>query len=311
MLRLCFALLIAAGLAAQGPREVKLLLVIADISAIRDSEQAVEIDFVLRLTWKDPSLAHEGDERVTRALTDGWHPRGQLVNGSNLREVRPRTVDIEPDGTVIYRQRYVGPLSQRFDFSDFPKDRQTIKIELVSSYLVDEVRIVADENSGRLDEFSIPDWRIGPAMVGVEDRPLLGETYSAMSVSLAAEREMAFYIWKILVPLAMIVFMSWCVFWISPTQTGPQIGVATTSVLTLIAYRFALGQTVPNLPYLTRMDYFITGASVLVFLALIEVIYTSALAEKDRLSLAQRIDRACRWGFPVLFFGIVAFSFWL
>ncbi|MFV2073735.1 MAG: hypothetical protein ACC742_13935, partial [Thermoanaerobaculales bacterium] len=45
--------------------------------------------------------------------------------------------------------------------------------------------------------------------------------------------------------MAIIVFMSWVVFWIDPRHVGPRISVAVTSMLTLIAYRFLLGQLLP------------------------------------------------------------------
>ena len=75
-----------------------------------------------------------------------------------------------------------------------------------------------------------------------------------------AQRYTTNYVLKIILPLFMIVAMSWIVFWINPEQAGTQIGVATTSMLTLIAYRFMVGGTMPPVPYLTRMDYFIFGS---------------------------------------------------
>ena len=37
-------------------------------------------------------------------------------------------------------------------------------------------------------------------------------------------------------PLTLIVFMSWAVFWIKPGLLPPQIGVSTSAILTLIAF---------------------------------------------------------------------------
>jgi hypothetical protein len=75
--------------------------------------------------------------------------------------------------------------------------------------------------------------------------------------------------------------MSWTVFWIDPTNGGPQISVAVTSMLTLIAYRFAIGSEVPKLPYLTRLDGFILAGSLLVFLSLIEVMLTDQTRDRQ------------------------------
>jgi hypothetical protein len=98
------------------------------------------------------------------------------------------------------------------------------------------------------------------------------------------------------------------VFWIDPTNAGAQLGVATTAMLSLIAYRFAIDQSVPKVAYLTRMDYFVIGASVLVFLALCEVVWTSRLAQTNRLATAKCMDRWSRVVFLVLLGGLIAGS---
>jgi len=41
--------------------------------------------------------------------------------------------------------------------------------------------------------------------------------------------------------------------------------------------------------------------SVLVFFSLIEVIVTTKFFNRDRVNLAHKIDRYCRWIFPLVF----------
>ena len=101
--------------------------------------------------------------------------------------------------------------------------------------------------------------------------------------------------------------MSWGAFYIDPTNAGAQIGVATSSMLTLIAYRFMLGQLIPRLPYMTRLDYFTLGSTILVFLTLAEVIITTNLALREKEKIARKIDHWCRFIFPTVF---ILWSFW-
>ena len=56
--------------------------------------------------------------------------------------------------------------------------------------------------------------------------------------------------------------------------------------------------------HLTRMDLLVLSTTVLVFLALGEVVVTSHLAQRDRAELARRIDYHARWVYLSLF-GIV------
>ena len=72
-------------------------------------------------------------------------------------------------------------------------------------------------------------------------------------------------------------------------------------MLTLIAYRFAVGASLPKLPFLTRLDYFILASTVLIFLSLLLVVWTSRLAREGKVERAKAIDRKSRWVMPVLF----------
>jgi cadmium resistance protein CadD (predicted permease) len=80
-------------------------------------------------------------------------------------------------------------------------------------------------------------------------------------------------------------------------------------MLTLIAYRFAVGSEVPNIHYLTRMDKFLLGSTLLVFASLVEVVVTSSLVSRDRLERARNVDRWARWLFPLTFVWLTLYAF--
>ena len=120
-------------------------------------------------------------------------------------------------------------------------------------------------------------------------------------VRFSAERRSAYYFWKSIIPMALVVFMSWAVFWIHPRHIPPRLGLAATSMLTLIALMLAFGTMLPPIAYLTRLDKFVIGATVIVFAALAEAVTTAALADSGREGLAERINRAARSLFPAVF----------
>ncbi|MGH8563693.1 MAG: hypothetical protein ACREA0_23080 [bacterium] len=113
--------------------------------------------------------------------------------------------------------------------------------------------------------------------------------------SITAKRQTGYFIFQIILPLALVVAMSWIVFWIDRAKFDTQIGIATTTVLTLVAYRFVVGALVPNVSYLTRMDYFLFGSTFLVFAALLQAVVTAILAKAEKIHTARRIDLWCRW----------------
>jgi len=132
--------------------------------------------------------------------------------------------------------------------------------------------------------------------------PIAGErTLRRAVLLLDARREVGYYVWKLFVPLGLIVFMAWTVFFIGHDQMGPRIGISTASIFTLIAFQFSLGRVLPPISYLTRADAFVLGSSVLVYLALAETIFSGKLNVGGRVELAQRIDRHARWIYAALF----------
>ncbi len=66
---------------------------------------------------------------------------------------------------------------------------------------------------------------------------------------------------------------------------------------------------VPTVSYMTRLDRFILGVSILVFFVLAEAIWTGRLVASGKLNAAIRVDRHGRWLFMLAFILITFFSF--
>ena len=205
---------------------------------------------------------------------------------------------------MSYDQRFYGEVTSRADLSDFPFDRRALAFELaaVDHTAEDVAFVLSPGRTGRRAELSVANWDVGPQQFTLHSFPLLEHhTFAGAIVSYEARRKPLYYVSNAILPLVLVVFMSWCVFWVNPAYLAPQIGLSATSMLALIAYRFTLGRVLPPVSYFTRMDAFLIAASVLVFLALVEAVVTSSLTDHGRDALALRIDRGARWSFPVAF----------
>ena len=111
--------------------------------------------------------------------------------------------------------------------------------------------------------------------------------------------------------MVLVVAMSWVAFWINPERVEAQLAVAATSMLSLVAFRFAVAQLVPPLSYFTRLDVFMTGATLLVFLALVEVAGTSYMQQGGKHDLALRVDVGARLAFPAALAVLLWIAFWM
>jgi hypothetical protein len=148
-----------------------------------------------------------------------------------------------------------------------------------------------------LPDWTIEKWEVKPLVYALAPH----HQYSSYAFEFTASRNAQHYVWKMILPLVLIVMMSWAVFWIDPVTSNSQISIAVTSMLTLIAYRFAIDNQLPRLPYTTNLDAFILMSTVLVFFSFIEVLVTTILENQKRNRLAITIDRFCRVIFPVIF----------
>jgi hypothetical protein len=274
-------------------------------------DQTTSIDFIVRMQWHEKSL--EGGSVATRfvSLEKLWTPELQIVNARNLQRRPQNAAEVAQDGTVTYRERYSGTITTRLDLTDFPFDHHKIGIQAAATALQDTSVEVSEKWSGQAETLTIADWKIGSGSIHPVTFSAAGRELQSVVYEIDAARHTGYWVWKVMFPLFLIVGMSWAVFWIDSSNIGPQIGTATASMLTLIAYCFALGGLIPKVSYFTQMDSFITASTLLVFLALLVPILTCNLATGGHAELAQRIDVVCRTLFPGSFAGVIAFSFWL
>jgi len=301
----------------QGPTRVTLVVFFINVTEINSAKQSFTANVYAEARWRDERLAHPGRGPVRKDLEAVWNPRLQIVNQRNITFTFPDLVEISPGGDVTYRQRMWGDFSQPLNLREFPKDRQVYSIEVVASgYTPEEVDLVPEEYDtyGLSKELSLPDWNVEGWNTEIISLPSARDEQRLVRLakfSFTARRKAGYYLYKIIIPLILIVAMSWVVFWIDPKEGGIQIGVSMSAMLTLIAYRFAIGADVPKVSYVTRMDIFILGGTVLIFATLMEVIVTSTLASGGRLELARRIDRWARVLFPLLFALVTAGAFFI
>lgn len=299
--------------------EISVGVYFVDVKSIDDVDQTFIADFVLFASWKDPRLSEDrlghSLEACAVAYEDIWHPWIAVVNQANLEERSGTLLRVDSEGTVFYRQRYYGKLTAKVDLRDFPFDDQILPVRILLAG-ADSHNLIAkilDEGTGRLQEFSIADWAVELA------EPLLEEEYleaqdrgiPRLTFRLHAGRNAGFFIWKVLLPLGLIVFMAWTAFLLDPEDLSLQIRIATSAVLTLIAFQFSLAYLLPRISYLTRMDRFVLGSTLLVFLSLGESILSGRLAKAGKKELARSIDRVSMWAFIFLAPLVAIVALWL
>ncbi len=296
------------------PTVVKVGIYVIDISNVNDVNQTFSINLAVRLQWKDPRLA-TGRKGVVKKykFDDVWNPNPILLKRRGIKEMLDDYVLVDDVGNVTHPQRFYGSLGFHHHLRDFPMDDHILPIEAVAGgYTPEEVKFVSDEDlTGQGEAFTIEDWTVkeGKLQPGTYYFKPTDKFFSMFTYKIEIERRAGFFIWRVIAPLLLIVFMSWMVFYIDPEHLEAQVGVSATSVLTLVAFQFAVGILLPRISYLTRMDFFMLVTSIMIFLALVEGVTTSKLATTGRKELALRIDHYSRICFPIayLVFALIIF----
>ncbi|HBP21309.1 MAG TPA: hypothetical protein DEA08_26415 [Planctomycetes bacterium] len=286
----------ALPVSAGGQRPVTVGLYVIDLTRIDDARREAEVDFVVLVSWQDQTLAGRYGAPTVVPRDSIWNPDVGVFNNRDLRTQRSEDLVVAPDGSVTQIQRYIGTISASFDLSEFPRDRHRLAIELASTRSAEVQLVPAPPLIGQASELSLPGWRASQGEAELFEHQLLQLRLPGFRYSIPVARRFGYYAWNVFLPLSLVVLMAFSSLWIRPSHAAPRIGVAATSMLTVIAYRFALAQHVPQLDYLTRLDAFLLGATALVFLSVVIAVWSTTCEAGGDSERALRIDRRARVG---------------
>jgi hypothetical protein len=199
------------------PTEVQIAIYVIDVDEINSADQSFAASVYYVAQWKNPFLRHKGPGPMHRGLTDVWNPRLAIIGQQMQWKSYPDSVEIQPDGKVIYRQKAWARFSQPLQLRDFPFDRQELSIHMVAAGLLErDVKLVSlaakhGRTSGIAKSFSLPDFDV--VSWKSEPRPYIpveGEVGAAgYEMRIEVVRQAAYYVLKVIIPLSLIVIMSW------------------------------------------------------------------------------------------------------
>jgi hypothetical protein len=296
------------------PVEIELEAYLNDLIEINDAHKSFVADIYFRAEWTDPRLAHGGAQRCSVAPAMIWTPRLQLLNRRSVERITEPDLVVAPDGRVRQTLRAYGDFSFQADLTDFPFDRQALYFAVVAGTpLTDAVIVTRPQDIGMADMLSVSNWKINPGESRSSKHYIapVDSTLSRLDIVFEVQRLTGFYTWQLLVPLFLVVMMTWAVFWMPLEFVAPRVGLVATSMLTLIAYRFSMASILPPIAYLTRLDKFMVASSVLVFAALAAAVAVTWLEGRGELRAAMGLNMASRLLAPLLFLAVFVTVFML
>lgn len=225
-----------------------------------------------------------------------------LRNQQGRRFEQQSSIILRASGRVTYAERFSATLqAPYFDFERYPFDTQTFFVEVSSLLPLNFVEFYPLENkSGLGDLLGEEEWILfNPSIESTTVAGVGGRETSLVALRFEAKRHVVYYALRILLPLLIILLVSWATFFLEEYRR--RIDMASANLLVFVAFNFAISTTLPRLGYMTFMDailvgmFVITGSMVLVNIAL------RRLKINDREDLARKIDRyLVIWIYPIV-----------
>jgi len=188
------------------------------------------------------------------------------------------------DGSNYQIMQVHGRFFQPFSLIDFPFDTQTLSI-----HLEDEINAHGNlvyepdlKDSGFGAALSIPGWRMlgWHAEATVQDyashfgssEVATGSRHAGMTFALLIERRTSFFLWKLFLPLLIVMCANWLAFLIKPDLVDVRTALTATALLTLVFLQKSYSDELPEIGTLVLMDKIYAVAYLLVIATLAHVV---------------------------------------
>jgi hypothetical protein len=302
---------------AREPIEVGIGLELEQIIEVDQQSEFFTAVANLQIEWTDPSLAFNpescncdykvySENKFHDFLSDinsKW-PDFTFRNQQGNRWVQNRNVILFHDGRAVYSERFTTDFQVDFDFRQFPFDTQQFIIridsifpeEFYKYFNLEQVSAVSSDTGE--DEFILQDLTVDISTV-----PSRSGIVSSYIFSFNAPRHLSYYIFRIFVPILLIVMISWVTFFLK--NYTHRIEVASANLLLFIAFSFSLAENYPRLGYLTFMDAVMALMFIINALVIIYNVWLRRLEMNNKIEMVERIDDVLDWVYPLIYVALL------
>ena len=302
---------------ADGPVEVRASFRLEDITDIDDRDEVFSFTGMLVLEWRDERQAFDAGEAGVKEkvyqgryqleeIASAWYPQMALVNQHGGCETVATTLLVQPDGRCRLTTVLAATVETDFQMRRHPFDRHSLEaVFALPGFGLGGVRLVAGKAEVR-EGLAVSQWRHEGVKLGVRrvGSVVLGEA-DQLVVSVEVVRDSIFSLRLVVLPLLLIVVLSWSVFWMERSSLGDRINVSFVGILTAVAYQNVVSDLLPHVSEVTLMHGFLNVCTVVMAATVVMNLWVGLCEKRGDSGLADGIDRRCRRVFPLAFAGLV------
>lgn len=315
---------------ADGPVVVYVRFDLNSINDISDGAETFEFTGVLTLRWTDPRQSFDpaavgAPEKLFQGsfqfdeISPGWYPQVTLVNSASGYETSAVMLRLLADGTATLTQTVHAAAESIFDMRRYPWDKQQLRAVFeIHGFDSSEVQLRLLDLPGSppelintvADFIRVPQWNIDEVNLatGVRSSPYAGSTgiASTLAMQVNVTRKSWYARRLLLLPMILIVVLSFCVFWMDRASVGERQSVSFIGILTVVTYQIVANDQMPHVAYFTLMHGFMSFSLLIASTTVVINLVVGNLDRRGKHLLGDRIDRHCRWIFPSVYFGAMA-----
>jgi Neurotransmitter-gated ion-channel ligand binding domain len=300
------------------PTVVRVGVVIRNLIAIDEVKESWQVTGLLIAKWTNRSVRFRsaGPADVYRELPANiWKPDFEFTN-----EVTPtnfRFVDFyaEPNGTVVYTQTFSATLKTILDLRRFPYDSEVLPVVVqAAGDDLDRTILRPDRQDSALPKRSyagLAQWV--PLSLTERLGTVAGSASRANDVEfgLKVQRNPKSYILKFIVPLLLLVIISWITFWLSHEEfkTKDQLQSAVSTLLIIVAFNITATSLLPRTEYITYIDALLFTCFIFVIISIATIVGTHLLQINHSEQRALRVRRVAGYLLPAMFLVVQAILF--
>jgi hypothetical protein len=308
------------------PTVVKVGVFLADILDLNEVNETFQAELIVMAEWVDPRLAFDpavdGTERKLfqgpfqfNEVFSGWWPQLLIINEIGSGDINAITIEVYPDGRVRHLEQRHVTLETPMNLQTFPFDTQKLVAKMIA-FGSDSGQVILEVNEqllGATEEHVLDDNLVNIAQwsllkldmaVRLSNQRYYGKSkpISELLFTIILQRDSTSVVWKVILPLIILVLLMWAIFWMEVDNLSDRLSVAFIGILTIVAYQFLIEGSMPRISYFTLTDTVLLYSFLVMSLTVLESLVLTSMCKAGYKAGAERVDHVARWAFPLIYF---------